>query len=157
MRYNVLACPRSSMDRVPDFESVGCGFDSRRGHVYARSFSRISINSIKGFPVTQPTPLEVDFHKHMIDIYRRAKEECGYNPTRFLQMVSNEGGLQTARKLLATTEPSDGFVELWSKHRLDLTMENLVLQRKFRQLFSDQEIQIARERLVSYGFSVMES
>ena len=33
MRYNVFARPRSSMDRVPDFESVGCVFESRRGHL----------------------------------------------------------------------------------------------------------------------------
>lgn len=42
--------------------------------------------------MSQPTPLEIDFHKEMIDIYRKAKEECGYNATRFLQMVPNDGG-----------------------------------------------------------------
>jgi hypothetical protein len=29
--YNVPECPRSSMDRVTDFESGGCEFDPRRG------------------------------------------------------------------------------------------------------------------------------
>lgn len=106
--------------------------------------------------MTQPTPLEIEFQKDMIDIYRKAKEECGYNATRFLQMVSNEGGLKTARKLLATAEPSDGFTELWRNHRLDLTMENLVSKPKYRSLFTDQEIEIARERLASYGFSSKE-
>ena len=105
----------------------------------------------------QPTPLEIEFHNDMIDIYRKAKEECGYNATRFLQMVSNEGGLKTARKLLATAEPSDGFTELWRNHRLDLTMENLVLKPKYLSLFTAQEIEIARERLASYGFSIREN
>lgn len=100
------------------------------------------------------TPLELDFHKEMLEIYRRAKEECGYNATRFLQMVANDGGLKTARKLLATAEPSDGFTELWRNHRLDLAMENLVLKSKYRSLFTAQEIDIARERLKSYGFMV---
>ncbi|HOQ68449.1 MAG TPA: hypothetical protein PLK74_00740 [Anaerolineaceae bacterium] len=103
--------------------------------------------------MSQPIPLEIDFHKDMIEIYHRAKEECDYNATRFLQMVSNEGGLKTATKLLATAEPSDGFTELWRNHRLDLTMENLVLKPKYRSLFTEQEIEIARERLDSYGFS----
>lgn len=102
----------------------------------------------------KPTPLEIEFHKDMLDIYRKAKEECGYNATRFLQMVSNEGGLRTARKLLATTDPSAGFTELWKNHRLDLTMENLVLKPKYRSLFTDQEFEIARERLASYAFRV---
>lgn len=107
--------------------------------------------------MTQPTPLEIEFQKDMIDIYRKAKEECGYNATRFLQMVSNEGGLKTARKLLATAEPSDGFTELWKNHRLDLTMECLVLKPKYHSLFTDQEVEIARERLASYGFSIREN
>lgn len=104
--------------------------------------------------MSQPTLLEIDFHQDMLEIYRRAKEECSYNATRFLQMVSNDGGIKTARKLLATTEPSDGFTELWRNHRLDLTMENLVLKPKYRSLFSNQEIEIARERLTSYGFTI---
>jgi len=63
----------------------------------------------------------------------------------------------TTKKLLATAEPSDGFTELWRNHRLDLTMENLVLKPKYRSLFTDLEIEIARERLVSYSFSSKES
>jgi hypothetical protein len=101
----------------------------------------------------QPTPLEIEFHKDMIDIYRKAKEECGYIATRFLQLVSNEGGLKTARKLLATAEPSDGFTELWRNHHLDLTMESLVLKPKYRSLFTDREIEIACEQLASYDVS----
>lgn len=100
----------------------------------------------------QSTALELEFHRRMLEIYHRAKEECGYNPTRFLQMVANNGGLKTAKKLLATTEPSDGFTELWAKHRLDLTVEFLVLKSEFRSLFTDQEISTARERLILYGY-----
>ena len=100
----------------------------------------------------QPTALELEFHRGMLEVYRRAKEECGYNPTRFLQMVSNEGGVKTARKLLATAEPSDGFTQLWANHRLDLTVEFLVLKSEFRPLFTPQEIITARERLILYGY-----
>jgi hypothetical protein len=106
--------------------------------------------------MSQPTQLEIDFHKDMLEIYRRAKEECGYNATRFLQMVANDGGQKTAKRLLATSEPSDGFTELWRNHRLDLTMENLVLKPKYRSLFSDEEIEIARGRLKSYGFTTID-
>jgi hypothetical protein len=71
-------------------------------------------------------------------------------------MVSDERCRRTTQKFLATAEPSDGFTELWRFHRLDLTMENLVLKLKYRPLFSDQEIEIARERLASFGFSSRE-
>ncbi len=104
--------------------------------------------------MTEPTPLELDFHKAMLGIYQTAKDECSYNATRFLNMVANEGGLKTAKKLLATQEPSDGFTELWSYGRLDLTVENLVLKPKYQSLFTSEEIQIAKERLINYGFIV---
>ena len=106
--------------------------------------------------MVQPTSLEKEFHQAMVQIYHKAKEECGYNATRFLQMVANDGGLKAAKKLLATPYPSDGFAELWRKHRLDLSMENLVLNPKYRSLFTDQEIEIARERLYAYGFTPQE-
>lgn len=98
------------------------------------------------------SPLEMDFHKEMLAIYRNAKEGCGYNATRFRHMVANEGGLKTAKKLLATSEPSDGFTALWECGRLDLTVECLIIQPKYQSLFSSAEISIARERLSQYGF-----
>ncbi|HEX7556465.1 MAG TPA: hypothetical protein VF338_07555 [Leptolinea sp.] len=99
-----------------------------------------------------PTPLELDFHKEMLAIYRNAKEKCGYNATRFLQMISNNGGLKTAKKLLATSEPSDGFTVLWEHGRLDLTVENLVLNPKYSELFAAEEFATAKMRLKAYGF-----
>jgi hypothetical protein len=102
--------------------------------------------------MTTPTHLEMDFHKDMLAIYRSAKEECHYNATRFLQMVANDGGLKTAKKLLATNEPSDGFTELWKCGRLDLTVENLVLSHDYQGLFTIEEIKIAQERLNAYGY-----
>lgn len=38
-------------------------------------------------------PLELEFHEAMLTIYRRAKSEAKYNAIRFLQMVSDHGGL----------------------------------------------------------------
>ncbi len=103
-----------------------------------------------------PTALEKAFHRDMLQIYQRAKEEFGYNAARFLQMVANDGGLRTAQKLLDTANPSDGFMELWKNRRLDLSMENLVLNPKYRPLFSQQEIETAKERLNAYGFTPQE-
>jgi hypothetical protein len=39
----------------------------------------------------------MDFHRAMIAIYQVAKRDVGYNATRFLQMVSEHGGLGAAR------------------------------------------------------------
>jgi hypothetical protein len=92
------------------------------------------------------------FHQDMVAIYETAKRELGYTATRFLQMISEHGGLATARQLLWSEQPSDGFTTLWLRHRLDLTVEAHVLHEEFTTLFTDADRQRARDRLESYGW-----
>ncbi len=96
--------------------------------------------------------VERQFHKAMVEVYESAKRETGYNATRFIQMISEQGGVGTARQLLHSPQVSDGFTALWERHRLDLAVEALVLRPDFDSLFSDEEREIARERLASYGY-----
>jgi hypothetical protein len=94
--------------------------------------------------------LELLFHKAMIRIYEDAKREAGYNATRFLQMVSEQGGLATAKQLITMGQPSDGFTALWERGRLDLTVESLALQQQYADLFTDEELAAAEDRLAAY-------
>src|ERR1019366_5437000 len=96
--------------------------------------------------------VELRFHDEMLEIYRRAKVECHYNATRFLQMVSETGGLAAARSLLAASGLSDGVTALWQCGRLDLTMEALVLRSPWKDLFTDAELAIAQKRLDDLGY-----
>jgi hypothetical protein len=97
--------------------------------------------------------LKRGFHEAMIDVYRRAKTEAGYNATRYLQMVSEQGGLDAARTLIRATTVSEGYTALWERGRLDLTVEALVLQSPWRSLFTEAELSIAAKRLTEYGYS----
>jgi elongation factor Tu len=90
------------------------------------------------------------FHQAMVNIHATAKSELGYNATRFIQMVSEKGGLAAARQLLWSDEPSEGFTTLRSHHRLDLTVEAHVLRDEFADLFTEAERQRARARLDLY-------
>ncbi|MEV4566785.1 hypothetical protein AB0K12_23705 [Nonomuraea sp. NPDC049419] len=87
------------------------------------------------------------FHLAMVDIYQTAKRDLGYNASRFIQMVSERGGLATARQLLWSDQISDGFETLRSHGRLDLTVEAHVLREEFAELFSDEDRQRAQDRL----------
>lgn len=98
--------------------------------------------------------LEGRFDAAMMNVYRRALSECDYNATRFHQMLYDHRGLQTARILLHASDVSDGYVALWERHRLDLTVEALILQEEWHPLFSDQEREIARKRLTEYGYTL---
>ena len=96
--------------------------------------------------------LESYFQRDMVKIYIEAKK-LGYNPTRFLQMIDEYGGLGTAKKLLSTEEfVQDGVVILWKLSRLDLSVEALVLNNKYSELFTEHEKEIAGKRLKRLGY-----
>jgi hypothetical protein len=95
---------------------------------------------------------EREFAQAMRDIYLRAKSEAGYNATYFLQMLSTDGPIRTARRLITSAQPSEGFTALWERRRLDLTVEAHVIQERFEPLFTEAEREAARQRLVQYGY-----
>ena len=97
--------------------------------------------------------LEREFDKAMMSIYIRAKREAGYPASYFFRMLQERGGLETALKLLHDNHISKGFTSLLRKGRLDLTVEAVILDEKWRALFTDQERGIARERLEECGYS----
>lgn len=100
------------------------------------------------------TESEKRFHRAMVDLYQTAKRECNYSATYFLRMVTDFGGLEAARKLLAETDAtSDGFTTLFLCGRLDLTVEAHVIRPEYAELFTEQEIASARKRLVDNGYT----
>lgn len=103
--------------------------------------------------IKQMKELEMQFHKDMLSIYENAKK-IGYNATRFRQMVANEGGYNVAKKFINNNKPSEGFTSLWELGRLDLTVESLVLQDEYRELFSEVEKETVKKRLQDYGFEL---
>jgi hypothetical protein len=98
--------------------------------------------------------LTKQFHQALVDASQSAKKEAKYNATRFFQMLSEHGGLETARILLQASGVSEGYTKLYEKNRLDLTVEYIVLQPQWRDLFTAEELEIARWRLKAYGMDV---
>ena len=95
--------------------------------------------------------LALIFEKEMREICKRAKEECMYNPTRFLQMINQYGGVETAKRLIKngrdTGEVSDGFTTLYIINRLDLTMEYIDQKTEYSELFTLEEIEYCKRIL----------
>jgi hypothetical protein len=98
--------------------------------------------------------LELQFNEAMLNIYRRAKSEAKYNAIRFLRMVTDHGGTETAHVLINSPSVSEGYTALWERGRLDLTVEAMVSENKqFHELFSDEELAICRKRLSQYEYT----
>ncbi len=96
--------------------------------------------------------IEKKFDAAMMGIYRRALDETNYRATRFLQMLHEHGGLSTAQILLHTVNVSEGYTALWKRKRLDLTVEAMILNPEWDNLFTDEEREIARKRLKDYEY-----
>jgi hypothetical protein len=95
-----------------------------------------------------------EFHAAMLGPYdAAAKLSPPYNAHAYRRMVNEHRGKETADKLLATTEPSSGFSELFLRGRdkLSLSVEYLVLQHAWRGLFTDAQLAVARRRLEDVG------
>lgn len=155
---------------LPRLEEIGyvvfTSIESLRGYVHRR-------NQEAAGPVAEPplpaeaegTPEEADipapddtavirasFERAMKDVYTRAKKEANYTATYFFTMLSEHGGLGTAHRLLASSEVSSGFTALYERGRLDLTVEAVVVKPEFASLFSEDEIEIAQQRLDQLGY-----
>ena len=94
--------------------------------------------------------LEAQFHEEMLSIQPKSGRATGYWPNRFLQKVRKAGGLQAAKEWLRPEKGlSPGLQRLARENRIDLSMETLVLQEPWNQLFSDEELNEARKRVAA--------
>lgn len=108
--------------------------------------------AVEAASVAQTSGTAADFAQRMKAIYDRGRSEAGYTASYFLSMLSQYGPQETAHRLLASPAISDGFAELWECGRLDLTVEALVVEPQFSELFDDNEIAVAKRRLEQFGF-----
>ena len=69
-----------------------------------------------------------------------------------LRPVTAEDAMKTAHRWLSGHRESDGFAILADKGRLDLTLEALAVDKRFTQLFTDEEANNALTRLLSAGY-----
>jgi len=69
-----------------------------------------------------------------------------------MRPVSQEDAMKTAHRYLSGSRESDGFSALAEKNRLKLSLEALVVDKRFTQLFSDEEANRALDRLLFAGY-----
>nr|WP_315597409.1 hypothetical protein [uncultured Cupriavidus sp.] len=102
--------------------------------------------------MTAPTPEQFD--QAMRGIYDAAlRLKPPYRATYLLGMVNRHGGKEAANRMLATPKPSEGLTELFlrgGREALRLSVEYLVLQQPWRTLFTEEQLAVARKRLVEY-------
>ena len=89
----------------------------------------------------------------MLDVYERAKSECNYDANRFHREVTTTGGLAVAKEQLASDTPRNGLLILHRLGRLDISTEAMALDQRFRELFTEEELARARNRLQCLNYN----
>ena len=90
--------------------------------------------------------LEDQFHPAMLGVTDYANaHKFGF---KFRHMIQEHGAVEAARRLLAR----QAIMRLWELKSLSKSMEALVIQERFRPLFTEEEIGEARRRLDELGY-----
>ena len=95
--------------------------------------------------------LEDQFHHAMIGVYENAKDH-DYFATYFKRMIDEYGGVEAAKRLLSKQEIQEGLMKLWGMNLLNQSMEALVIEERFKPLFTEIEIVEARRRLEELNY-----
>lgn len=97
------------------------------------------------------------FHLHVLSDVEYLKKR-GYNPTYFLGMIrEHESAVSVAKLLLSGSRHTTyGFERLWEMGELGRSVEFTALLAWFTPLFTADELDEARSRLVLHDFPVDE-
>jgi hypothetical protein len=93
------------------------------------------------------TALVMRFNHRMCELYENARQAAPFLSVRNLPTLGPEDGLPTAQSILAAANTSPAFAELMTANCEALTVEHLVLQPPYSQLFTPGELEVARKRL----------
>ncbi|MEG1481241.1 hypothetical protein [Clostridium sp.] len=89
----------------------------------------------------------MELYRDMLNIYREADLECNCKLNNLLNRLNNKGALLTAKELIREDIKEDGLDVLMKCGREDLSLENLILSNRYKNLFNDEDRDICKDRL----------
>lgn len=95
------------------------------------------------------------FNSEMNLVFDKAAA-VGVNFNGLRNMLESKEGYQVAIDLISRATLTEGVTKLWEIQRLDLSIEALALQIRFRSLFSDEVILKAKRNLRDLGYTDFE-
>jgi hypothetical protein len=96
--------------------------------------------------------LKRELRERYISTYNECKK-FKYFPRAFLDMVvSSEDIVDVTRKLVHKEGGTSGFTTLFENKRMDLSVERIILEPRYRELFTTEDLQAAYDRLKAYEY-----
>lgn len=98
------------------------------------------------------TTLEKKFNDELIKKYEMAQKQCECRLVRFLQNIAKFGGVKTAKEIIRKNRVSDEFETLQKAGLIHLTMEAMVIEAQYADLFTDDEVNYCYDVLCEQGY-----
>lgn len=113
--------------------------------------------SLDSFTLTKSAVLtaldpETRCAEDLFALIRRMLNECNYRASQLFQSINTHGALSTVKGLINAPTPSDGFVTMLLKGRLDLSVEAIAVAADWRHLLTAAELERAYGRLADAGY-----
>lgn len=97
--------------------------------------------------------LKRELRERYISTYNECKK-FKYFPRVFLDMVvSNEDIVNVTKKLIHKEGGTSGFTMLFENNRMDLSVEKIILEPRYRELFTCEDLQAAYGRLKQFSYN----
>jgi len=96
--------------------------------------------------------VEETLEQELRDAAAFLRDEYNLKPNHLMRLIRDVGGVVAVRSLLRSNNP-DRLIRLQELERLDMSVENTMLDPRFSDLFNEEERTHARKRLESLGFT----
>lgn len=98
------------------------------------------------------TTLEKQFDEEFLRRCEVAEAKSSCRLKRMVQNVQKFGGVKTAQEIMRKGRLSDDFEKMAEEGLLALTMEALVIEAAYADLFTDDEVNACYEALCEHGY-----
>ncbi|SFU32028.1 hypothetical protein SAMN04487886_100633 [Clostridium sp. DSM 8431] len=92
--------------------------------------------------------LEKEIYIDIVNLYKEAERQISFRPVKYLEMI-NSGAKpsEVVKRLIFREGGSFEFEVLRKNNRLDLSIESIVINEKYSQVFSEDEKEWCKLRL----------
>jgi|GEM_PF-3437751 hypothetical protein len=96
---------------------------------------------------------KIRFSEAISTLYKRTQIECNHRQTFLKDLIDSMGGYLAAKRILGNKKYLIGIASLKPLNRLDLSVEALVVDPQWEDIFTRRQLEVANQRLVQFGYS----
>lgn len=108
---------------------------------------RIGLEPLQAPVETTQAQLEARLTARLLEICELARRDMHYEAVRFRALVEERGGVEAVRTVLAEPALLGALAEIAEAGRSDLSVEARAVSLEFAELFSAEELAVARSRM----------